>query len=450
MNGIPVLKSKLIMLELSRNFLLTDRLRKLHQAMDSCKAVAVCAPAGYGKTTLAVSYFDRQTTLTSRICWYRPDQEDKNPAVFIAHLVQAIFLTEAAEFAESRKALENLTNTQVQSNRVISAICREMWSHHSRVDHTLTYIVLDDFQNVAQDQDICDMIRYMLDNLPPTYAIIILNRTKLNVSTEKQKLEKQILEIDTNDLAFSNTEIEELIRSMGQTATDSRLGEIIENITEGWIAGIIILWQAIKNRDCHAACMDPNKLAHEEALFRYMSLEVLNTVDDDTQDALARLALLQDFSEAEASEILEIGDINMILERSMGFGTFIQRIPGDPVVYRFHSLFREVLLYCPKNRRSDIQVAEIHLKAAGYYMKSEIFGRAAEHLTKCSNFASSMDMVTKSGFNKFIIGESGQLKMWLDLLPDDLVMDNPVLLLFKAQLMPNSRHYVAAECFSGA
>lgn len=439
MNGITVLKSKLIMPELPGDFLLTDRLRKLHQAMDSCRAVAVCAPAGYGKTTLAVSYFYRQTTLPSRICWYRPDQEDLNPTVFIAHLVHAVFPPEVADFTESRKTLENLINTQAQLNHLISAICHEMWAHHNRAGHTLTYIVLDDFQNVAQDQSICDMIKYMLDNLPPTCAIFILNRTNLNVFTEKQKLENEILEINTNDLAFSNAETEELIRSMSQTATDSRLGEIIESITEGWIAGIIIFWQAIKSKDCNAACIDPYKLVHDDALFRYISLEVLKAVDDDTRDALARLALLQDFSEADALEILEIGDIKLLLERCMEFGMFIQKIPGEPVVYRFHSLFREFLLHCTKNRCSDIQITEIHLKAAGYYMKNEIFGRAAEHLTKCGNSASSMDMVTKAGFNKFMIGESGQLKLWLDLLPNDLVMDNPVLLLFKAQLMPNSR-----------
>ena len=48
-------------------------------------------------------------------------------------------------------------------------------------------------------------------------------------------------------------------------------------------------------------------------------------------------------------------------------------------------------------------------------------------------------MVTQAGFNKFMIGETGQLKMWLDLLPEDMIRNNPVLLLFKAQLMPNSQ-----------
>ena len=438
MNSIPVLKSKLIMPELSGSFLLTDRLKRLHENMDSCIAVNICAPAGYGKTTLAVSYMNRQAARPSRVCWYRLDPEDKNLPVFIAHLTEAVFPPEVAEFAESRKALEGHADTPL-THHTISMLCREMWAQHSRSGDTRTYIVLDDFQNVAQVQDICDITRYMLDHLPPSWTIFILNRVNLHAFTEKQKLEKRILEIGTDDLAFSNAEIGDFMRSMGQTVADRKLTDFIEKNTEGWIAGIIILCQAVKSKGPDTAPFASGKLGHENALFRYMSLEVLKSVAGDTQDALARLALLQDFSEAEASEILEVDDIKSLMGQCMGFGLFIQRIPGDPVVYRFHSLFREFLLSILKGRYPDEQIAALHLKAAEYYIRQATYGRAAEHLVQCGSSASAMDMVTKAGFNKFMIGETGQLKIWLDLLPEDMIRDNPVLLLFKAQLMPNNR-----------
>ena len=229
------------------------------------------------------------------------------------------------------------------------------------------------------------------------------------------------------------------MRGISQTAADRKLTDFIEKSTEGWIAGIIILCQAIQSKDANRAAFESGKLGHEDALFRYMSLEVLKSVQSDTQDALARLALLQDFSEAEAREILEIYDIKSLMGQCMGFGMFIQRIPGDPVVYRFHSLFREFLLSILKDRYPGEQITGLHLKAAGYYMSHGIYGRAAEHLAKCGSSASAMDIVTEAGFNKFMIGETGQLKLWLDSLPEEVIKDNPVLLLFKAQLMPNSR-----------
>ncbi len=439
MNNIVVLKSKLIMPELSGTFLLTDRLKGLHEKMDFCRAVTLSAPAGYGKTTLAVSYFNCQAAIASRVCWYRLDPEDKNLAVFMAHLAEVLFPPEAAAFAETRKTLEDQATRQLQPYHTISLICREMWMQHSQAGYTRTYIVLDDFQNVAEVQDIRDMTRYMLDNLPPSCTIFLLNRANHSVFTEKQKLELKVLEIGSHDLAFSHTEIEDLLLSMGQTATDRQLTQLIAQNTEGWVAGIIILYQAVKSNGPATASIELSKLGHDDAVFRYMSLEVLKSVADDQQEALAKLALLQDFSEAEAAEILEINNLKLLMEQCLEFGMFIQRIPGDPVVYRFHSLFREVLLYILKDRYPAEQIAELHLKAAGYYMEHVTYGRAAEHLTKCGNAASAVDMVTEAGFNKFIIGETGQLKMWLDLLPEDMIRDNPVLLLFKAQLMPNSR-----------
>ena len=48
----------------------------------------------------------------------------------------------------------------------------------------------DDFQNVARVQGICDITRYLLDNLPPSCTLLILSRASPNVFTEKQKLEK--------------------------------------------------------------------------------------------------------------------------------------------------------------------------------------------------------------------------------------------------------------------
>jgi ATP/maltotriose-dependent transcriptional regulator MalT len=439
MNNIPVLKSKLIMPELSASFLLTDRLQRLHESMDSCTAVSVCAPAGYGKTTLAVSYFNHQAAEPCRVAWYRLDPEDSNTPVFMAHLTEALFPSEDAGLAESRQILEGQTDMRLQPHQALVTICREMWAQHSRGEYTRTYLVLDDFHNVAQNQDICDITRFMLDNLPPSWSIFVLSRALHEVFTEKQKLEKEIIEINADDLAFSSAEIEDLMLSMGQATANRKLTDTITKTTEGWIAGIIILWQAVKGRNLETAAMESSHLINKDALFRYMSLEVLKSVPGDIQDALARLALLQDFSEPEAAEILNIHDIKSLMEQCLDFGMFVQRIPGVPVIYRFHSLFREFLLYILHDRYAEELIDELHLRAAGYYMQHDTFGRAAEHLANCGNTAAAIDMVTQAGFNKFMIGETGQLKMWLDLLPEDMIGNNPILLLFKAQLMPNSQ-----------
>lgn len=438
MSSVPVLKSKLTMPELTESFLLTERLQRLYKDMDNCRAVTVCAPAGYGKTTLAVSYLNCHAARPCRICWYRLDSEDASLPIFLAHLKEVIFPAEAAAFEGCRKALEEHVDMHTP-RQIISMICRELWEIHNKDGDTRIYLVLDDFQNVAQNQDICDLTRYLLNSLPPYCTMILMNRASLSVFTEKQKLEKRILEIALDDLTFSNAEIEAFMCSIGQTAADRKLIDFIEKNTEGWIAGIIILYQALKSKKSDTVSIQPEKLIHDDALFRYLSLEVLKSVKGEMQSTLARLALLEEFSEDEAAEILEIDDIKSLMDQCMVFGMFVQRIPGIPVVYRFHSLFREFLLSILNDRYTPEQIVGFHLKAARYFMRNGIYGRSAEHLVKCGNSKSAMEMVSNEGFKKLMIGETGQLKQWLDLLPEDMIRNNPVLLLYQAQLMPNSR-----------
>lgn len=448
MHHIPVLKSKLIMPELPSSFLSTERLDKLYAGMVSSRVVNIHAPAGYGKTTLAVSFFKRQAAGTARICWYRLDPEDKNLPVFIAHLTETLFPPESRRFAESRSTLheyEEYAGLESSPQHIVAMLCQELWSEHNRSDHEHVYIVLDDFHNVAQTPEICEIVRFMLNNLPASCSIFVLGRAHTAIFTEKQKLEHPFFEIGAEDLAFDRAEISDLLFHLDQTGFNKKAMDFIRRKTEGWIAGILLLIQAYKNQKLNIGAIENGKLGHEEALFRYLSLEVLKSVEQDTQDALARLAVLQDFTEFEAAEIFDVADIQELMARSMGFGLFIQKIHGDPVVYRFHSLFREFLLYILKKRCPAEQIDAINFQAAAYYIGQESYARAADHLARCVNAAAAADLVTKAGFNKYLIGETAQLKIWLDMLPDDMVNTNPVLLMFKAQLLPNNRQGETVE-----
>jgi len=439
MNNPPILKSKLIMPELPASFLMTDRLKNLHQKMNHCRAAIISAPAGYGKTTLTVSYFNYHTPVSFRVCWYRLDQEDNKPSVFINHLIEALFPEEISEFAESRKTISSNLSKEFESANVLPLICNEMWTYHQYSQLSRSYIVLDDFQYAAQNQDITDVIRYLFDNLPPSFSFLILTRGNTEIFTEKQKLEKNVLNIKMEELAFTEAEIENIITKIVQPYTENKLAQIIAASTEGWIAGIILLCQSAKDKTSDISLIYPGKMTYDNNLFRYLSLEVFKSVENNTQDALARLALLQDFSEVEASEILEIGDIKSLMDKCMNFGMFIQKIPGSPVVYRFHSLFREFMLYILNSRYTYERIEELHLKAAQYYINHLFYFRAAEHISQCKDPSSALDIVINAGFNKLLIGEKAELKAWLDLLPDEFINLNPIILMYKAQLMPNSR-----------
>lgn len=251
MKDIAILKSKLSMPEQSGSFICSGRIEKLYREMDSNCAVTICAPAGYGKTTLAISYLKKKA-VTARTCWYRLEKEDRHTPVFISHLMETLFPSESSEYAETRRVIEGYADFQSQPRHTAAMLCQEMWAQYHRSGDIHTYLVFDDFQNIAENKDIYDLPGFLLDHMPPSCTILILSRIIPVLFSEKQKLDKNILEIKTENLLFAEDEIAILMREDNRTLPDLRIVKTIEKITEGWVAGIIMICQSSKQRihDC--------------------------------------------------------------------------------------------------------------------------------------------------------------------------------------------------------
>jgi LuxR family maltose regulon positive regulatory protein len=269
LKDIPVLKSKLIVPELPRDFVLSQRMEKLFQDMDSADLILVCAPAGYGKTTLAVSYV-RHMTPAPRTCWYRLETEDTHVPMFAMHLAEALFREECEAFAESRTVIHEYFDYQYQPHRVVSLLCQEMWAHHDREGNMKTYIVFDDYQKVVGCADIQEMVNYLQANMPPTVTLLILSRVKPLSFSEKLKLDKNILEIGTERLIFSDGEIQKQLSGVSDAVLDRQIVKTVRRITEGWAAGISIIKQAARSTSKEITLKWLEQADHKEILFRYI------------------------------------------------------------------------------------------------------------------------------------------------------------------------------------
>lgn len=430
-----ILKSKLIKPDLPPYFLLTKRIERLHRGIDFCRAVTVCAPAGYGKTTLISSYCANRANLPLRVCWYRLEASDTEPTVFTGHLLAALFSGRPDLTAKHLKTVQS-KSVSPDFQLVGASICRACWDLDQHSAAARTFIVLDDFQNVMHSFEIYALVRYFLENLPPLFSLCLLSRVDTEIFTEKQKLENNILELRTADLVFGQAEIKELLQLFRQGSSSEVLSRNISKKTEGWIAGIMLLCQNLKEKQGDTN-PEKGKLADEVSLFRYISSELFDQIDENLQDTLSRLAILSDFSEESAGQLYQSANLQDLINECVELGLFIQRIPGHPPRYRFHALFRKFLLRILEARCPPEEIEKLHFNAARYYLEKNIYSRAAEHIAGCNNFAKTADLVTGVGIRFMMVGESGQLRNWLDMLPEKIILSNPVLLIFKGLLMPH-------------
>lgn len=293
MKGIPVLKSKLKMPQLPPAVAVPERLHHLSNEMYERQAVIITAPAGYGKTTLMVTALNGYKSKGSRICWYRLDEEDRDLAVFYTHLVETLFPEEEGVWAEPRNHLSNCGDIFAQHQYLNALLCQELWAFYNLRPDVKTFIVFDDFQQIRDMPEITGAIQFFIDNQPDSCEVIVSSRCETGLLTGKRKLEKNILEINSSELCFSEEELTGLVKAKyGITPEQSLLQKIMLH-TEGWSAGIILVCQMLSKGNAFDTGSFLDRSSRKELLFQYIITEVLEAVDHRLLRFLAKAAILR-------------------------------------------------------------------------------------------------------------------------------------------------------------
>ena len=434
MKGIPIVKSKLTMPQLPASMIISDRINKLIDAVYNKNAVIITAPSGYGKTTLMIASLNPHKE-NCRICWYRMEQEDRNLSVFYAYLTEALFPKEDPQCEETRQILKSFADHQSQYRYINAIICQELWASYNRHPDTKTFIAFDDFQQVKNSPEISESLAYLICNLPDNCTVLISSRQHVDILTEKQKIEKSILKISQNALCFMEKEITALLVDTYQINTDQKLMQKILNSTEGWIAGVIMLCRILSDSDTVEEGGLLEKPWQKTKIFSYMASEVLKTVDIDMLKFLVKAATLQDFMIEEAEQIMGIANVALLVSQCEKKGLFIQKIVRNDIpdiTYRFHSLFRDALLQLQHEYMTVEEIKTLNLKVAANYIEHRIFGRAIEHLILCGDVNSAVELITRESVTLMTFESIEQLRIWLNLLPEEVIEQNPSLLYIKS------------------
>lgn len=416
---------------LPQSFTSSDRIEKLHLLFDSHKTVTVCAPAGYGKTTLAASYLLGRPGWSERVCWYRLENEDQNPSIFMSRLIDALLPENASDCAHIRKSIFDYIDIQTQPHLAAAVLCQEMWPLSS--GEKGMQLVLDDFHKVLSNHDVCAITAYLIENLPVNCRLLILSRNRLNFIGEKLKLDKEILELNREDLRLG---LEEVEKAFDGTKISKRDFASIIKTTEGWAAAITILSQALKHSQTSSlACLNQPK----EALFRYLSAEVFCTVDEKSQDALAKLSLLREFNERDALALFGIEDTREIMSKGIASGMFIEKRGGDPAIYHFHSLFKEFLYEWLRDRVSPVELEQIYLQVSKFYLARREYAKAAEFLPLLLPEL-ALELVMQESTKLLMLGTLESSDILFNTLSEQALWNNELALMVKGMISPYEKY----------
>ncbi|MGO8684860.1 MAG: hypothetical protein ACLQUT_09835 [Thermoleophilia bacterium] len=233
----PFLATKLSPPRLTEATLRPDLVQAVASAADR-RLLLVCAPAGYGKTTLVAEASRRSGWLA---VWYKIDVFDHDVTVLIASLTEGIrkYVPEFAEVLRAR--LGDVDDADPPLDELLVAFAIAL------VEDTQDdlFLILDDYHEAADAADLNRALEYIIGNLPKNVHVVLLTRYEPGFPTRRMLLAGEATEIDFAALRFDAAQVAALIGSRHGRTVDAQQAGVLLEVTEGWPTSIVLAADAL-------------------------------------------------------------------------------------------------------------------------------------------------------------------------------------------------------------
>ncbi len=325
------------------------------------RLVALIAPAGFGKSTLA-----RQMIADKRaaICDVSGVHDDLDLA---RRLLPAL-------------ASETPEQTQALTQRELMLGDGGM-SAHDRVNLALenwkapagdTVFVFENSEHVARSIPAREFFARLLAHRPEGRQIVVCSREPLRVHLTRFAAPHEILTLRAQDLAFDRVELARLFQN-GEP--DPGLIPRIERVSQGWPIAVFLLKRFANEGRIEQLLERLNDVAFDE-LHDYLADQVLASLDPELLDALFACACIPHVTLTDLHAVL---DDETAVQRLGDFAKespFLMRAPDGS--YSVHPLLASLLTEYREQARDELLD-----RAARAHANARRFQRAAElHLAR--------------------------------------------------------------------
>jgi LuxR family transcriptional regulator, maltose regulon positive regulatory protein len=415
------------------------------------KLVLLYAPAGYGKTTLLTD-FAQQASLPC--CWYFLDQTDTDCITFLSVLLTSLRQC----FPEFGRALDpmltnpsslradhpkNMSYFKMIVDTLVGAMETEIPGHFA--------ILLCNYQEINEFQEINTLIGYLLQKLPPQYVLVIESRIIPNLDFVHLLAGQMISGINIDHLRFTAQQIQDLARIQKVEPFSDTEAEQLAFTFDGWITGILLgtrlsnLQQSQQNltTPLFAATLDRQASSHN--LFSY----VVNEVFKHHQAAytfLKEACVLQEMTSILCANLLDIppsqADTHLhYLEQQNLFVTHRGEVPD--LLYTCTPALRN--LFCEQLRyEAPERFFYLHRRAAELLSAAQNYPQAIYHSLEANVNEIAVSQIIESDELMMNQGHAMILARWIDTFSPSMMKSYPRLLLIRVHIYLRQGDYASA------
>ena len=416
---------------LRKDWLKRERLtNRLDQGKQSV-LILVSAPAGYGKSVLVTQWLNSQKAPSS---WLSLDVEDNDYLLFLEYFIATVQKLFPQACLETKQRLKAIHETSVQN--LANSLLNEL--NQIKIPFT---IVLDDYHHIKQ-LEINRLVRLILRYPPSSLHLIIITRRDPALHLATLRAQGQLTEIRTKDLTFTLPETEHLLHQLGEFRVSQDALMNLQNEVEGWVAGLRLIALSLRDQQ------NPNKfLCHLRGslsqLQTYLVEEVLACYPPIIRNWLEQTAILNRFCSPlieavclpESPSEQEIVDGKNLVEIVTHGNLFVISLDTEETWYRYHSLFKKLLLKRLYSNYSPETITSLHLRASKWFESQGLIEEAIAHALAVEEVQRAVEIVEEHGMAQINANRWHQLETWLKRLPPQIVQQRSRLLLFQGWIL---------------
>lgn len=421
-----LLTSKLHIPRLPAQHVSRPRLLTLLQQGIQGPLTLVSAPAGSGKTTLLAAW---ASTTTLPVAWLSLETADNDPLRFFSYLLAALAsLDEAIDTAAQTYRLNNPQDIE----RVLTNLLNDL----TRLLKQEVVVILDDY-HVLTTETVHTQLRFLLDHLPPHVHLIIGTRVDPPLSLARLRARGQLNEVRIEALRFLPDEIEALVGAMG-LALSNVATSLLEQRTEGWIAGIQLLALALRGQPDATAFLQTFHGTHR-FLLDYVSEEVLAQQTPETQRFLLLTCILECMTGSLCEAVTELPAGQTRLAQLQQANLFVSALDDTETWYRYHPLFANSLRTHLQKLEPEL-IPQLYLRASNWYEQHQSIEEACDYAFLAGDLPHAANLVAQLLPHMVEQGRFERLKHWLSQLPPALIAASPQLYITMPWLHTLSKH----------